>query len=140
MPFHISNKGIRTSNMGSHRQIFHFNVGAAGAVGTIYQAGANFVLSVTRTAQGIYTVQLNKLYPVRVIRFDASIATPLVGNPLVTARVQSGTYSSTNGTFVVLTSGNTGAGDTTQIAADPANGAEVHVVLDYITQTVGIGN
>jgi hypothetical protein len=140
MSLHIANKGIQTSNFGLKRVAFHFNVGAAGAVGTIYQAGANFVLSVTQTATGVYTVQLNKNYPTRIIHIDANIATPLVGNALVTARPKAGSYSATAGTFVVFTSGNTGAGDTTQIAADPADGAEVHVVVDYIAQTVGIGN
>ena len=140
MGVHVANGVERTSNKGTVRQVFNFAIGAAGAVGTITQAGANFVTSVTRTAQGIYTVQLNQLYPVRLIYTDANIATPAVGNALVTARFDSDSYSATAGTFIVNTSGNTGAGDTTQIAADPADGAKVNVELVYVDQTTGIAN
>lgn len=140
MGVHVANGHVRTSNKGTLRQVFSFAVGAAGAVGTVYQAGANFVTSVTRTAQGIYTVQLNKLYPIRLIFTSANIASPAVGDALVTARFDSNSYSATTGTFIVNTSGNTGAGDTTQIAADPADGAVVNVELVYVDQTTGIAN
>ena len=140
MGVHVSNGSFRTSNKGVVRQVFNFAIGAAGAVGTLTQAGANVVSSVTRTAQGIYTIQFNKLYPVRLIYATAHCGSPAVGNAMVVARVDSDSFSATNGTLIVNTSGNTGAGDTTQIAADPADGAKVYIEVAYVDQTTGIAN
>jgi hypothetical protein len=140
MGVHVANGYIRTSNKGVLRQVFNFAVGGTGAVGTVIQAGANFVTSVTKTATGIYTVQLNKLYPVRLIFTSANIATPAGTDALITARIDADSYSATAGTFIVLTSGPQGAALTAQVAADPVSGSLVNVELVYVDQTTGIAS
>jgi len=133
---HVANGHIRTSNKGVVTNKFSFSISdGSGAVGTIYQAGGNFVTSVTRTGQGIYTVQLNKLYPVRLIYTSADISTPApTTDAVVLARVDSNSYSATAGTFVVNTV------STVPAVADPANGALVNIELSYLDQTTGIAN
>ena len=137
---HVANGHIRTSNKGLVTNKFSFAVGAAGAVGTIYQAAGNFVTSVTHTAAGIYTVQLNKLYPVRLIFTNTNIATPAGTDALIVARFDANSYSATAGTFIVVTSGPQGAALTAQVAADPVDGSLVNVELSYVDQTTGIAN
>lgn len=136
MGVHVANGHVRTSNKGTLRQVFNFAIGAAGAVGTITQAGANFVTSVTQTATGIYTVQLNKLYPVRLIYVAAHVASPAVTDAVVVARFDSNSYSATAGTFIINTTNSDGAA----AATDPANGAQVHVEIVYVDQTTGIAS
>lgn len=131
---HVTNGKVRTSNKGLVTNKFSVAIGATGAVGTIYQAAGNFVTSVTRTAAGVYTVQLNKLYPVRLIFTNANIATPALGDAMVVARFDANSYSATAGTFVVNTT------NTSAVAADPANGALLNVELSYVDQTTGITN
>ncbi len=131
---HVANGHIRTSNKGVVTNKFRMAIGGTGAVGTIYQAAGNFVTSCTRTATGIYTFQLNKLYPVRLIFTSANIASPALGDALVTARFDADSYSATAGTFIVNTT------DTSSVAADPASGAYLNVELTYVDQTTGIAN
>ena len=140
MGVHVSNKGIKTANCGLYRDVGHVNIGASGAVGTIYQAGANFITSVTKTATGVYTFQLNQLYPVRQIYLTASIATPAVTDGLATARYRAGSYSATAGTFVIQVSIPTDGTHSTQIAGDPATDSELHFEIDYVAMTTGIAN
>lgn len=134
MGVHVANGHIKTSNKGLYRDSFRFNVGAAGAVGTIYQSGANFVTSVTKSAAGTYTVQLNQNYPVRVIRVVATVSAVAVNDAVRHVRYKAGSYSATTGQFVIFCSDNTPA------AADPINGSEIHVVVEYVAQTTGVAN
>ena len=131
---HVANGHIRTSNKGVVTNKFSMAIGAGGAVGTIYQAASNFVTSCTRTGQGIYTFQLNKLYPVRLIFTSANLATPALGDAIRIARFDADSYSATTGTFVVNVT------DTAAAAQDPANGALLNVELSYVDQTTGIAN
>lgn len=147
MANHISNKGIRTANFGLIRQVFRFAVDGSGDpinVGTtgspVYQAGANFVLSVTHTSPGVYTIQLNKNYPVRVVTVRADVATPAVTDDFRRAGYRAGSYSASAGTFVIQVAAPTADNDMSQVAADPIENSEVLVEVNYVEQTVGIGN
>lgn len=134
MGVHVSNGHFRTSNKGVVRQVFNFAIGAAGAVGTVTQAGANFISGVTRTAQGVYTVQFNQLYPVRVIAAFAHCGAPAVTSALAFARIDSDSFSASAGTIVVTTC------DTSAVAADPVSGSSINVEITYVDQTTGIAN
>jgi hypothetical protein len=111
---------------------FNVAIGAGGAVGTLSQGAGAFVTSVVETATGIYTVNLAKPYPASLLFVNPEIGTPLVGDAMVTARFDANSYSPTAGTFIINTSGNTGAADTTQIAAEPANGAILFVHYAFL--------
>lgn len=134
MGVHVANGSVRTSNKGVVRQVFNFAIGAAGAVGAVTQAGANFVSSVTRSAKGVYTIQFNQLYPVRIIFANAHVATPAVTDAIRIARVDSDSYSAATGSLVVHVA-TTGA-----LAEDPADGAQIHVEVVYVDQTTGIAS
>lgn len=134
MGVHVANGAIRTSNKGLLRTVFNFSVDAGGDPVVITQAGANFVSSVTHTGAGIYTVQLNQLYPVRLIYTNTNIATPASADAMRIARIDSDSYSATAGTFIVLTSTNDGT------ATDPLDGSLVNVELCYVDQTTGIAS
>lgn len=140
MAFHVSNGHLRTSNKGLVTTKFSMAIGATGAVGTIYQAGANFVLSATRASAGVYNFVLNKPYPIRLVFASAILSTPGVTNALAVARFDADSYSATAGTFTVNISIPTAAGNTAQIAGDATDGAILNVELSYVDQTTGIAN
>ena len=128
----FASKRLRTHGNEVVQDFFNFAIGAAGAVGTLSQATGAFVTSVVRTAQGIYTVTLTKPYPASLLTVNPHVASPVIGDAMVVARFDANSYSATAGTFIINTSGNTGAADTTQIAADPANGAIVYVNYSFL--------
>ena len=129
----VASKRSRTHAVDGVVNAFKFEIGAAGAVGTITEWGSgDFVSGVVRTAEGIYTVTLQKPYPATLVSVAPLIASPAIGDAMVVARFDANSYSASAGTFIINTSKNTGAADTTQIAGDPANGATVQVVLHYV--------
>lgn len=85
------------------------------------------VLSVTRGAAGVYTVALDKAYPLQIIPCGAGVsASGAMRNGQV--EVDEASYSASAGTFTIRHA-LTGAPTT---PADPANGDRVWVNLVYI--------
>lgn len=125
-----------THGVDVNHNFFKFAIGAAGAVGTLSQGSGGFVTSVTRTAEGIYTVQLAKPYPASLLFINPSLSLASADSASLRVSYDSGTYSATAGTFVINTadiddlSGNAEA--VAFSAADPENGAEVMVHYAFL--------
>lgn len=125
MGMHSYNFGLKTSGKGEIFESFSFAIGAAGAVGTILQAAANLVASVTHTGTGVYTVQLNAPYPPTLIVCEPRLSAAAANSAILTARYQSSSYSPTAGTFIINVT------NATPAAADPASGDSIAVVLTF---------
>lgn len=125
MGFHKFNKELTTANLNPFVSWFKFLVGASGAVGTLSQAKANLVESVTRNSAGVYTVQLTRPYPYGVLFVLPKINKAAPTDPNVTADYDAASYSATAGTFVIHCTNTTGAA----AATDAPNGSEMHVMV-----------
>lgn len=126
-----SNKEVGTFARRPFFSWFKFTVGASGAVGTVTQGGGLSFLSVVRTSIGLYTVTFNPPNPLAqnglinvTPRFHRSSGT----GPSILCDYKAGTFAVSGtgvATFQFNTSGNTAAGDTTQVLADPTSGGEI---------------
>ena len=124
--FHKFNKEFSTSNLNPMVVWFKFAVGAAGAVGTISQAKANFVESVTRNSAGVYTVQLTKPYPYGVLAVIPQVNRAAPTDTYVVAYyVSSPGYDRSTGSFGIHVTNTTGAA----AATDAPTGSEIHVMV-----------
>lgn len=121
-------KNLKTVGQSPVKGWFRFTVGASGAVGTIRQAKANHIKSITRTGAGAYTVEFYAPYPLNIVDIDFKINRLLVTNAL---RYVS--YDFTNG--LVAASGSTGATIKFFVSADTAVNNTAQVATDPIQNT-----
>lgn len=124
--FHSYNHGVVTPCKGYVTAAFIVAIGATGAPGTVDELSANLIASVTRNSAGLYTVQLNKPYPPRLVYCQPSVAVA-GGTTALDGSYVRNSYSATNGTFQFVISENDG----TPAAVDPANGDAVMVNLVF---------
>jgi hypothetical protein len=123
--FHKFNREFQTSNLNPFVSWFKMLVGAAGAVGTVSQAKANLVESITRNSAGVYTVQLTRPYPYGVLACIPQVNRAAPGDTNVTANYDAASYSNTAGTLVIHCTNTTGVA----AATDPPTNSELHVML-----------
>lgn len=110
---------------------FRFTVGATGAVGTIRQCKSQAVDTITRTGQGLYTVQFNRPYPLNVVQLDCTVARNAVTDAIRNVCYRAGTYNASTGQLNIVVSGDTAANNTAQIALDPIQNSELQFELVY---------
>lgn len=129
MGMHSYNYGLKTSGKGEIFESFKVAIGAAGAPGTITQAAANLVQSVTggtgAGATGTYTVQFNAPYPPSLITCIPHVSAAAANSAYRNARYKQGSYNATTGQLVIFVS------DATPAAADPASGDHIYVTLTF---------
>lgn len=126
MGMHSYNYGLKTSGKGEIFESFSVAIGAAGAVGTITQAGANLVQKVELSSTATYTVTLNAPLPPTLVACNPRVSCAAANSATVLARYKSGSYDATAGTFVIFCTDSAG---TTPTA--PASGDSISVFLTF---------
>lgn len=125
---HSYNYGLVTSAKGMTSEAIRFVCTSAstGFLTLDEDCGAGLVSGITRTAQGIYTVQLALPYPPKVVTVVPTLAVAAETTTTLQCRYKTNSYSATAGTFVFFIS--TAAGTA---AADPATGDRVHIDMKF---------
>lgn len=122
---HTSSKGITIDAL----RVTDLDV-ADGAACTIAEdAKSGLVDSVTHTGTGVYTFQLSKPYPPKLVICQPQLSQVTNTTDLLFASYDSGSYNATTGTFVVNVSNDDDSG-----APAAANGSatdELHVLLMF---------
>lgn len=122
MSLHAYNHGLVTSSKGAtieFAKVTGLNVAPVGAC-TVDDYASNFVQSVTHTATGVYSVQLNKPYPAALTCLP-SISSTSPTTDLIFARYKDASYSPTAGTFEVHLVNDDDAGAGVAVAGLAAN-------------------
>lgn len=122
---HALNHGLTTNAKGaSWDQIRLKCTDGSGTLAIDEDCGAGLISSVTRTAQGIYTLQLSKPYPAKLVICTVNLSQAAETTGVLVVRYKRASYDATAGTFVVFVSNAAGTA-----AADPAQNDELHLDL-----------
>lgn len=122
---HSYNHGMVTCAKGKTLEDFSFFIGATGAVGAIEQCSAGLVQSVTRTAIGVYTVQLNGPYPPILVDCFTQRSKVVATDAARAVEYSQGSYNNLTGQFIIWVT------DATPAAADPINGSKIQVKMAF---------
>lgn len=125
---HIYNNGLHTSSKGitvDAVRVKGLNV-AVGQLCTIAEdCKSGLISSVTHTATGVYTFQMSRPYPPKMVVIDPSLGADAPNSALLRARYDNGSYNATTGQFVINVS------NTTPAAADGSATDELMVVMHF---------
>lgn len=123
---HALNYGLTTNAKGATWDTFRLTFDGSGNATLAEDCGAGLVTSVAHTGTGVYTVQLAKPYPPKMIQVDAQLSAATAATAILVARYQTASYNATTGQFIINVSTSAPA------AADPQSGSEMHV--DFVTR------
>lgn len=125
---HSYNNGLHTASKGitvDAVRVTGLNVAVAGLCTIAEDCKSGLIQSVTHTATGVYTFQLSRPYPPKVVCIGADISAAGPTAALLRARYQNASYNATTGQFIVNVS------NATPAAADGGAADELHVTMQF---------
>lgn len=124
---HAYNYGLVTSMKGATWEAIRLVcTDGSGTLVIAEDCGAGLFSGVTRNAQGDYTLQMSVPYPPKIVVGSPEAACATKTTAALTVRMKVAGYSATAGTLQFFVSNSAGTS-----AADPANGDEIHILLNF---------